>query len=162
MEVIILIVAAYFLYRLFSGGKRTAKKRRPPFKKLYVLDHVQPINEFEEKMIKGMLSEKREIFVTAFVNNTHVLRVTATIGSKYRCNGSDNINLWGEKAVKIGATRIRQYHNHPDVFGRSFPSGTDKNTHRQLKPFIEQWGVKYQSLLIYRSWLGGVRIREYN
>lgn len=161
MAIIIFIIIAYFLIKLLFGNKRKIKKRRPAFKKLYELDQIQSITEFEQKMIRGMFAENREIFVTAFVNNTHVLRVTATIGSKYKCRSSDNIYLWGEKATKIGAARIRQYHNHPDVFGRSFTSRIDKDGHRELKQCVEQWGIEFHSFLVYKSWFGGAKIKKY-
>jgi DNA repair protein RadC len=157
---IIILLFIGFLLAAIEGQK--PKIRRPAFKKLYELDQVQPIIEFEDKMIKGMFAENREVFVTAFVNDTHVLRVTATMGSKYHCRNSDNISLWGDKAHKIGATKIMQYHNHPDVFGRSFPSNTDKNSHRVVKPFLSKWNIEYQSLLIYKSWFGRAVIKEYH
>ncbi|NQT57587.1 MAG: hypothetical protein HQ557_01250 [Bacteroidetes bacterium] len=162
MELFVLLIIGYFVYLLLSGKKQEARTRRPPFKKLYELDQVQSISNFEDKMVRGMLMENKEVFVTAFVNETHVLRVTATIGSRYKCHSSDNTNLWGEKAVAKGASAIRQYHNHPDLFRRSFPSKMDKNTHHQLKPFIEQWDLEYQSFLVYKSWLGRAKIKEYN
>ena len=160
MEIAVLIIV-YCLVKLLMTRKRKPRPRRPPFKKLHKLNQIQPIVEFEEKMIKGMFAENKEVFVTAFVNDTHVLKVTATIGSKYTCRPSDNVYSWGEKACKIGATKIRQYHNHPNVFGRSSPSTKDRKTHRALKPFIEQWGIEFQSLLVYKSWFRGVRVKEY-
>lgn len=156
------ILVIYLFLKLFSGRNKKTRNRRPPFKKLYDLDKHQPITEFERKMVRGMFAENREIFVTAFVTETHVLRVTATIGSKYSCRASDNINLWGVKAQKIGASKIKQYHNHPDVFGRSFPSNTDKKGHRNLKPFIERHDIEFQSLLVYKSWFGKAVIKEYH
>jgi len=73
MEIIIFLIVAYFVYILFSGKKQKTKKRRPAFKKLYEQDQRQPIIEFEKKMIKGMFSENREVFVTAFVDDAYVV-----------------------------------------------------------------------------------------
>lgn len=155
----ILVIYLFFKY-LFRKNRK--KSRRPPFKKLYDLDTHQPIVDFERKMVRGMFAENREIYVTAFVTETHVLRVTATIGSKYSCRASDNINLWGVKAQKIGASKIRHYHNHPNIFGRSFPSNMDKRSHRNLKTFIDLHDIEFQSLLVYKSWFGKAVIKEYH
>ena len=162
MELVVFIIIVLTIVFLLSGRNKRETRRKPPFKKRYELDQVQPVIEFENKMVNGMFSESREVFVAAFANDTHVLKVTATIGSKYSCSASDDVNSWGAKAVKIGATRIRQYHNHPHEFGRSFPSRADKRGHRALKPVVEQWGVKYQSFLVYKSWLGRAKIKEYH
>ena len=162
MEIIIFIAIALFLIKLVFAFKGRQRKRRPPFKKMYELDQIQTIREFERKLTKGMFQVRKEVFVTAFVNDTHVLNVTATIGSKNKCGASDNVNLWARKAKMLGATRIRQYHNHPDVFGRSFPSSSDKKGHRELRAYVKQWGVEYQSLLVYKSWLGFAKIKEYH
>lgn len=137
MEWIFVLIVVYLLYRVLAQHRPKEKKRRYAFKKLYDLDRVQPIDEFERKMIDGMHREGREVFVTAFVRDGYVLRVTATIGSKFACHPSDDVTLWGQKARDLGATRIRQYHNHPDIFGRSWPSRQDKLTHRTLKAEVE-------------------------
>ena len=88
MELVVFIIIVLAIVVLFSGRNKRAARRKPPFKKRYELDQVQPIIEFETKMVKGMFSEGREIFVAAFANDTHVLKVTATIGSKYSCGAS--------------------------------------------------------------------------
>ena len=163
--IIIFTIILYLLSKLSYQKEKIApkvRKRRPPFKKLYDLDRVQPIEEFEKKMVKGMLKEGKEIFVTAFCNDTHVLKVTASIGSKYRCRPSDNCHNWGEKAIKLGSTQIRQYHNHPPVFGRSFISKADKESHKFFSSLVRPYGIKFRSFLVYPSRLGGAKIREFS
>jgi len=163
--IIIFIVVLYLLSKLFTKKKKIApkvRKRRSPFKKLYDLDRVQSIKEFEKKMVKGMSKEGKEIFVTAFCNDTHVLKVTASIGSKYRCKPSDNCQNWSEKAIKLGATQIRQYHNHLPGFGRSSISKADKESHKIFKSLVQPYGIKFRSFLVYPSRLGGAKIRKYS
>lgn len=161
MEVLATILFLILIFRWWPGKQRKTRKRRPPFKTQYKLNQVQPIGTFERRMVRGMFIEGREVFVTAFVNDTHVLRVTATIGSKYSCRPSDDVTLWGEKACEIGATKIRQYHNHPSVYGRARPSQTDRRTHASLKSCVTPWGVEFQSILVYKSRLGTVEMKEF-
>lgn len=162
MEIIIVIAVVCFIFWLFRSKKRKiTKKRRPSFKKIYELDKAQPIKDFERKMIDGMFQEGKEVYVTAFCNNTHVLRVTANIGSKYSCRPSDNVSLWVENTFRIGANRIRQYHNHPNIFGRSFPSSTDKKSLKNLQIHVRNCGIEFESLLVYKTWFSGYRIKKY-
>ncbi|MGD0661630.1 MAG: hypothetical protein ABSD38_26505 [Syntrophorhabdales bacterium] len=163
MTAIIVIAVACLIGWLFFSKKSKAKRsRRPPFKKLYVLDQPQPIKDFERKMIGGMVREKKEVFVTAFCNTTHVLKVTASIGSKHKCRPSDSVSLWVINARRIGANRIRQYHNHPDIFGRSFLSSADRKSHKVLQKHVTGGGIEFESLLVYKGWIGGHRIKRYD
>ncbi|MEA3360320.1 MAG: hypothetical protein U9R17_13075 [Thermodesulfobacteriota bacterium] len=162
MESIIILVIFYYLFKIFTPVNRKQKSRRRPFKIRYDLDRKQLIiNYFEQKMVQGMLSENREVFVTAFCRGKHVLMVTATMGSKNQCRPSDNIYNWGEKSTKIGANEIRQYHNHPTVFGRSFLSRTDKKSNRYFNNILKPYDVNFRSFLVYPGRLGGHSIREY-
>ncbi len=161
LEALAAIIFLIWIFRRPAGKQKKIRKRKPPFKTRYGLNQIQPIGTFERKMVHGMFNEGREVFVTAFVNDTHVLRVTATIGSKYSCHASDDVTLWGEKACEIGATKIRQYHNHPAVYGRSRPSQTDRRTNASLKSWVAPWGVELQSILVYKSRLGSVVMKEY-
>jgi len=154
---IILIVSWIFGLRKTRGRKR----RKPAFKKQYGLDSVQPIKDFERKMANGMFQEGKEVFVTAFCNHTHVLKVTANIGSKHSCRPTDEVSLWALNARKNGANNIRQYHNHPHIWGRSFPSSADKRSHRDLHNYLKESGIRFESLLVYKSWFGGHRIKKY-
>ena len=162
MESIIVLVIFYYLFKLFKPVVKSEKKpRRRPFKNRYDLDRKQLITEFEQKMVQGMFSEGKEVFVTAFCKDMHVLSVTATIGSKNQCRPSDNFFNWGEKSKKIGANEIRQYHNHPPVFRRSFLSRADKESNRNFNNILKPYNVNFRSFLVYPGRLGGHSIREY-
>jgi len=163
MELLILILLLYFILKVVLPDKTLKKKqRKPPFKKRYDLDRRQPIDIFEGKMANAMLAEGKEVFVTAFCNNDEVLTVTATVGSRGSCCPSDNVHNWGEKANRIGATEIRQYHNHPPVFGRSFISSKDKKSNMFFHELLQQYNIRLRSFLVFSSRFGGYRIQEYN
>ncbi len=168
MEIIAFIIAfIYFICELFDQNRRPQKKkekrpRRPAFKKLYDLNRVQPIEEFERKMIEGMLKEDKEVFVTAFCDSYRVLKVTASRGSKFSCRPSDNYYKWADIARKVGATEIRQYHSHPPVFGRSFISRQDRESHKFFASLLKPSGIKFRSFVVYPSRLGGAKIKEFS
>ncbi len=136
-----------------TSGKRKWREQRRPFKQRYDLNRRQSIHHFEGKMARGMLEEDREVFVTAFCKDGHVLGVTASIGSKFRCRPSDDVNKWGQKARRLGADEIRQYHNHPRVEGRHRLSREDRAFHSALKASIEGEGVRFRTFLVYPVWL---------
>jgi hypothetical protein len=148
-----------FISRLLQSKQK--KKRRPPFKDLYDLNRRQPVNVFEQKMIKGMFSEGKEVFVTAFCRGDEVLRVTANIGSKYRCRPADDYTNWGWKAQEMGGTEIRQYHNHLGKGEAKF-SKTDKRNYPIFREHVEPFGIKIRFFLVYpRRLIGGYTIREF-
>ena len=162
MELVFLIFLVYFLLKIGSKNKpRGSTQRRLPFKKRYDLDRRQPINIFEEKMAKAMLSEGKEVFVTAFCKANKVLTVTATVGSKNQCRPSDNFHNWGNKAYRLGATQIRQYHNHPAVLGRSFISAKDRESNAFFCTLLEGDRIEFVSFLVFPSRLGGYQIQRY-
>jgi hypothetical protein len=149
-----------FFSRLIGVNKKKAK-RRPPFKERYDLNRRQPIKEFEQKMVQGMKTEQKEIFVTAFCKNGEVLQVTASIGSKYRCSPADDYTNWGYKAQRIGATEIRQYHNHV-LKGATGFSKQDKKTYPIYREHVKTFGVKIRFFLVYpRRLIGGYGIKEF-
>ena len=158
MNTFIWLFLVYILYRLFKAVFYK-KKRRPAFKKLYGLDHRQQISVFERKMAKGMIKEDKEVWVTTFCLNGEVLSVTATICNKRSAHPSDNYYSWLNRANRLGATEIRFYHNHPNVFGKSFFSSIDKKTHRNLKKSFKQTDIQISSFLVYQTILG-YRIKE--
>jgi len=163
--VTLILLSLFFLVWLFSSDSRPSaprdrgNRKGQPFKKYFDLDRKQPISEFEEKMIRGMFVEGREVFVTAFADDKDVLRATAKIGNLYSCSAGDNIDMWEWHAKRIGATQIRQYHNHPDVRGRSRPSSMDIRSHNQLKSLLNGSDITFHSYLVYkdRSGLGVVK-----
>lgn len=166
--VILFLMLLFFLAVIESISKGNAtygntnkKNRKIPFKKKYELDRNQSIKEFEKKMIAGMFEVNKEIFVAAFIKDDEVLNVTATIGGKYSCRASDNVEMWGAKATKIGANKIFQYHNHPDIFGRSIPSSKDYDSHRNLFQDLKYYRIEFKSFLVYKSWSNKPKIEEY-
>ena len=94
MEVLAAVLFLILIFMWPAAKQKKIRKRKPPFKTLYKLNQIQLIGTFERKMVHGMFNEGREVFVTAFVNDTNVLRVTATIGSKYSCRASDDPRLF--------------------------------------------------------------------
>ena len=163
MELFIGILILYFIIRTVSPDKpKKRKQRKPPFKKSNDLDRRQPIYVFEEKMANASLREGKEVFVTAFCNNNEVLAVTATVGSRGSCRPSDNVYNWGEKANRIGATRIHQYHNHPPVFGRSSISSKDKKSNAFFHEILQKDSIRFRSFLVFPRRLGGYCIRDYD
>lgn len=153
---------ALWLARLLGFPRPTRQKRkRPAFKSLYELDQRQPIGEFEKKMARGMLREGREVFVAAFCNNAEVLAVTARIGTKYRCAPSDNVFGWGQKCLLLGATQIRQYHNHPPALNSSGFSRQDRQSHLFFMKVVEPYGLRFESYLVYPGLLWGYRIKRF-
>jgi DNA repair protein RadC len=154
------IIALLLLGRFW---KRTARPRRraSPFKERYDLNRCQPIPEFERKLARAMFAEVKEVFVTAFCTENEVLRVTATIGTTYRCRPSDRVDLWGQRAVQLQATQVRQYHNHPHIRGRSKPSRQDYRSNKSMRSRVEPYGIRFHGFLIYKPWLGRYTIKEY-
>ena len=133
MVCLVLIVVVVIIVICQNPKPHGRKRRRPPFKQLYDLDRRQPLAGFERKLALAMFAESREVYVTAFCSENEVLRVTATIGTVNRCGPSDRVENWGMKARQLGATQVRQYHNHPDVFGRSVPSRQDYASNKILR-----------------------------
>ncbi|NIA10129.1 MAG: hypothetical protein GWP10_10505 [Nitrospiraceae bacterium] len=130
------------------------------FKTRYGLNVKQSISEFEEKMLVGMSRERNEVFVTAFCNESEVLKVTANVGSRYKSHATDNVNNWPAVARRIGAFQIRQYHSHPPVLFSSLFSPQDRETNAVLKSFLERRRLQYHAYLVYRS-LFGLRIKPF-
>ncbi len=154
---------ASWLARLLGFLSPTRRRRRrPAFKSIYELDQRQPIREFEKKMARGMLREGREVFVTAFCNDAQVLGVTATIGTKYRCAPSDDVFGWGDKCLLLGATQIRQYHNHHSAQNGFGFSRQDRRSHLSLKKVLEPYGLRFESHLVCPGLLWGYRIKRFS
>lgn len=160
--VFLFLIVLFVVAVLRSGGTTKRKRtRKKPFKVRYDLDRRQPLAGFEEKLALAMFAEGKEVFVTAFCNDIEVLRVTATIGTVRRCGPSDLVENWGMKAQRLEATQVRQYHNHPDVWGRSFPSPQDYSSNKYLRSCVEPYGVRFHALLIYKTWFGTHAVKEY-
>src|SRR4051812_24780372 len=161
-QFILLCVLLLLIVIAFRHAPRPRRgRRRPAFKKRHGLDRRQPLAGFDRKLATAMFDEGKEVFVTAFCTDDEVVAVTATVGTARRCRPSDRVENWGMKASRLGATQIRQYHNHPDVLGRSIPSGADRRSHQYLRACVEPYGVRFHSLLIYKPWLGSYTVKEY-
>ncbi len=133
------IAAIFEKYRERGKGER--------FKRAYDLAG-RPVRELEEALSVGMYRERREVFVTAFMRGGIAVRVTASIGSPFRCSASDNPAGWNDHFDRLGCDEIRQYHNHPVHNGSTRPSATDVRTSQLLKAVLEPYGVKLRSLII--------------
>ena len=130
---------------IFSKYRERAKGQR--FKAAYDLTG-KTIKELEESLAVGMFRERREVFVTAFVRAGVAVRVTASIGSPYRCAAADDPTRWAQHLERLQCDEIRQYHNHPEHNGKTSPSPTDFRTSRSLKALLGPHGAKLRSLII--------------
>jgi hypothetical protein len=95
--------------------------------------------DLKEALSVGMFRERREVFVTALVRVGVAVRVTASIGSPFRCSATDNPARWSQHAERLGCDEIRQYHNHPVHNGTTCPSSTDTKTSAYLKWVRLSW-----------------------
>lgn len=135
--------------------KYDARKRGETFKKAYSLQG-RGLRELEEALAVGMFHEKREVFVAAFIRNAIAVRVTASIGSPYKCSAADNPGKWGYYMGKLRCTELRQYHNHPVHNGLSSPSLTDIRTAGKIESLLGAHSAKLRCLIIfwnpYQEW----------
>jgi hypothetical protein len=127
--------------------KYRTRQKGEHFKKAYNLIG-RSVAELEEALSVGMYRERREVFVTAFIRHGIAVRVTASIGSPFRCSASDNPGKWRRHFERLGCDEIRQYHNHPDHNGSTRPSATDVKTTRSIKDILAPHGSELRSLII--------------
>lgn len=138
---------------IFDKYRERAKGER--FKAAYDLTG-KTVRELEESLSVGMFRERREVFVTAFMRADIAVRVTASIGSPYRCIAADDPARWVQHIQRLQCDEIRQYHNHPEHNGKTRPSPMDFRTSRSLKSLLGPHSAKLRSLII--CWNG---IREW-
>lgn len=138
---------------IFDSYRERAKGER--FKAAYDLTG-KSVNELEESLSVGMFRERREVFVTVFMRAGIAVRVTASIGSPYRCRPTDDPARWVEQIQRLQCDEVRQYHNHPEHNGKTRPSSMDFRTSRSLKALLGSHSAKLRSLII--CWNG---IREW-
>lgn len=138
---------------IFDNYRERAKGER--FKAAYDLTG-KTVKALEESLSVGMFRERREVFVTAFMRAGVAVRVTASIGSPYRCRPADDPARWVDHIERLQCDEIRQYHNHPEHNGKTRPSSKDFRTSRSLKSLLGSHGAKLRSLII--CWNG---IREW-
>lgn len=145
--------AIYEKYRLRSKGEQ--------FKRAYELVGKR-VQNFEENLAVGMSREQKEVFVTAFLRAEEVVRVTASIGSVFRCSAADDPRRWQQHVERLNSDEIRQYHNHPVNKNRTRPSYADYETSATLIQLLGQHGSKLKSFIIYWNEIREWRIIEYN
>lgn len=120
------------------------------------------VHKLEEALAVGMYRERREVFVTAFMCAGVDLRVTASIGSSYKCAAADNPARWADHIDRLGCDEVRQYHNHPVHNGTTRPSSTDFRTSRSLRQLLGHHGPKLKSLIIYWNGLREWKVLEHD
>ncbi len=142
-------------------SKYRERRKGEHFKKAYNLSG-RSISALEEALSVGMYRERREVFVTAFVRAGVAVRVTASIGSPFRCSASDNPSRWQRHAERLCCDEIRQYHNHPVHSGTTSPSSIDIKTSATLKSVLGSYGSQLRSLVICWNSLREWKIFEYD
>jgi len=131
------------------------------FKKAYTLIG-RSVAELEEALAVGMFRERREVFVTAFIRAGVAVRVTASIGSPYKCAAADNPARWAGHVNRLGCDEIRQYHNHPVHNGDTRPSPTDFRTSGSLRRLLGSHGPKLKSFIICWNQLREWKVFEHD
>jgi len=147
------VTAIFDNYRERSKGEA--------FKKAYALVG-KSVAHLEEALAVGMHRERREVFVTAFIRGGVAVRVTASIGSPYRCAAADNPARWAKHVDRLGCDEIRQYHNHPVHNGMTRPSPTDFRTSGSLRRLLGPHGPKLKSLIICWNGLREWKVFEHD
>ena len=137
------------------------RRKGEHFKQAYALIG-RTVRDLEEALSIGMFRERREVFVTAFMRCGVAVRVTASIGSPFRCSAADNPNRWSDHVDRLGCDEIRQYHNHPVHNGNTRPSLTDINSAKTLKLLLGRNGTKLRSLIICWNSLREWKVFEYD
>lgn len=144
---------------IFDKYREREKGER--FKAAYDLEG-KTVYELEESLSVGMFREHREVFVTAFMKAGRTVRVTASIGSPYRCKAADDPAQWMHHVERLKCDEIRQYHNHPVHNGRTEPSPIDFRTSRSLKSLLRPYGPKLRSLIICWNGIREWKVIEYD
>jgi hypothetical protein len=131
------------------------------FKQTYNLAG-RSVRDLEEALSVGMFLERREVFVTAFMRCGVAVRVTASVGSPFRCSAADNPARWIHHIERLHCDEIRQYHNHPVHKGITHPSPTDIKSSEALKVLLGPHGTKLRSLIICWNDLREWKVFEYD
>jgi hypothetical protein len=141
-------------------GRYRVRRRGERFKSAYELAG-RSTRELEEALAVGMHHEGREVFVTAFMREGRALRVTASIGSPFRCSAADDPRRWKDHAGRLGCDEIRQYHNHPEHGGYTRPSRADLRSTVALQRLLESQGEKLRSFVICWNGIREWKVFEY-
>jgi hypothetical protein len=142
---------------IFSKYRKRTKGEQ--FKKAYCLSG-KTLYDLEEALSVGMYREGREIFVTAFMRKGVTVRVTASIGSPYRCSSADNPGKWKYHYARLGCDQIRQYHNHSVHNGKTEPSQADYKMSKVLESIL--CGIEFRSFIICWNAIREWKIIEYS
>ncbi len=145
--------AVYDKYRWRNKGEQ--------FKRAYELGG-KGIKDCEESLAIGMSREKKKIFVTCFIKAEKVVRVTASIGTAFRCSASDDPRRWKQHIERLDCDEIRQYHNHPINNNSTCPSHNDYQTSQALKQILGHHSNKLRSFIIYWNQIREWRLMEYD
>lgn len=145
--------AVYDKYRLRRKGEQ--------FKRVYDLAG-KTVENCEKSLAVGMSREQKEVFVTCFVKAEEVVRVTASIGSVFRCSAADDPRRWKQHVERLNCDEITQYLNHPINNNRTRPSPADYRTSLALKQILGHHGNKLRSFIIYWNEIREWRIMEYD
>lgn len=129
------------------------------FKKAYRLSG-KALYDLEEALSVGMNREDREIFVTSFIRKGVAVRVTASMGSPYRCSPADSPGKWKYHYERLGCDQIRQYHNHSVHNGKTRPSYMDYKTSKVFENSLK--GIEFRSFIICWNAIREWKIIEYN
>jgi hypothetical protein len=100
--------------------------------------------------------------VVTFMRAGVAVRVTASIGSPYKCAAAGNPARWAEHVDRLGCDEIRQYHNHPVHNGDTRPSSTDFRTSASLRRQLGSHGPKLKSLIICWNQLREWKVFEHD
>jgi hypothetical protein len=141
--------------------KYRERERGEHFKQVYGLSG-RPVRELEEALSVGMFREQREVFVTAFMRDGVAVRVTASIGTPFRCRAADNPARWKDHVARLGCDEIRQYHNHPEHNGSTIPSKMDIRSSGTIRRLLGPHGSKLRSLIICWNDLREWKVFEYD
>lgn len=137
------------------------RQKGEQFKKAYALSG-KTIADLEETLAVGMYFEVKEVFVTAFVVDGTAVRVTASIGSLFRCSASDNPLGWRNHITRLGCDEVRQYHNHPTHNNKTEPSAMDYRSCQSTKRILREHADKLRSFIVYWNEIREWRIMEYD
>ncbi len=141
--------------------KYRVRQKGQQFKQVYSLAG-RPVRELEEALSVGMFRERHEVFVTAFMRDGVAVRVTASIGTPFRCRAADNPARWKDHVTRLGCDEIRQYHNHPEHSGSTVPSRTDIRSSGAIRRLLGPHGSKLRSLIICWNDLREWKVIEYD
>jgi hypothetical protein len=141
--------------------KYRVRQKGQQFKQVYSLAG-RPVRDLEEALSVGMFRERHEVFVTAFMRDGVAVRVTASIGTPFRCRAADNPARWKDHVARLGCDEIRQYHNHPEHSGSTVPSKTDIRSSGAIRRLLGPHGSKLRSLIICWNDLREWKIFEYD